>query len=74
MVEVRKVSPPQFLCKKDRWENGEIDILEYIRSQNGLEDSRVQLINLKTSYMELLAEYLFEVGKWNTSFSLIQNL
>jgi outer membrane protein len=48
---------------KDRWENGEIDILEYIRSQNRQEDSRVQLINLKTNYMDLVNEYLFEVGK-----------
>ncbi|MCM8535672.1 MAG: TolC family protein [Lentisphaeraceae bacterium] len=48
---------------KDRWENGEIDILEYIRSQNNLESSRVQLIRLKTNYMDLVNRYLFEVGK-----------
>lgn len=46
----------------DRWENGEIDILEYIRSQNDLENSKVQLINLKTSYMELLAQFEFDTG------------
>lgn len=48
---------------KDRWENGEIDILEYIRSQNNLESSRVQLIRLKTNYMNLVNRYNFEVGK-----------
>ena len=48
---------------KDRWENGEIDILEYIRSQNDLENSKVQLINLKTSYMELLAQFEFDTGR-----------
>lgn len=47
----------------DRWENGEIDILEYVRSQNDLENNRVEMINLKTRYMELLAEYQFEAGK-----------
>jgi outer membrane protein len=58
-----KLNELQLELFKDRWENGEIGILEYIRSQNSLEDSRVQLINLKTNYMELLAQYLFEVGK-----------
>ena len=48
---------------RDRWENGEIDILEYVRSQNDLENSRIELINLKTTYMERLAEYLFTTGK-----------
>lgn len=57
------LSERQLELYKDRWENGEIDILEYIRSQNSLEDSKVRLINLKTTYMELLSEYLFEVGK-----------
>ena len=46
----------------DRWENGEIDILELIRSQNDLENDKVQLVNLKTTYMELLAEYEFEAA------------
>ena len=58
-----KLSERQLELFKDRWENGEIDILEYIRSQNSLEDAKVRLINLKTNYMELLSEYLFEVGK-----------
>lgn len=48
---------------KDRWENGELGILEYVRSQNDLENSRIQLINLKTAYMEVLAEYHFVVGR-----------
>jgi len=47
----------------DRWENGEIDILEYIRSQNDLENSRIALINHQTSYMELVGEYDFTVGR-----------
>ena len=47
----------------DRWQNGEIDILEYIRSQNDLENSRIQLINLQTTYMDLLGEYEFNVGR-----------
>lgn len=58
-----KLSERQLELFKDRWENGDIDILEYIRSQNSLEDAKVRLINLKTTYMELLSEYLFEVGK-----------
>ncbi|MBN2449785.1 MAG: TolC family protein [Lentisphaeria bacterium] len=48
---------------RDRWENGEIDILEYIRSQNDLENSRIQQINSRTTYMELLGEYDFAVGR-----------
>ena len=47
----------------DRWENGEIIILELIRSQNDLENSKVQVVNQKTTYMELLAEYRFAVGR-----------
>jgi len=48
---------------RDRWENGEIAILEYIRSQNDLEDSKVQLVNLETEYLERLAEYDYEAGR-----------
>jgi len=48
---------------QDRWENGEIDILELVRSQNTLEDTKVELVNLKVQYLELLAEYFFEVGR-----------
>lgn len=48
---------------QDRWSNGEIDILELVRSQNSLEDAKVNLINLKASYLELVAEYKFEVGR-----------
>jgi len=47
----------------DRWQNGEIDILEYIRSQNDLENTRIQLVNEQTTYMELLGEYEFAVGR-----------
>jgi outer membrane protein TolC len=48
---------------RDRWENGEIGILEYLRSQNNLENSRIQLLNLRTTYMDRLSEYLFTAGK-----------
>ncbi len=47
----------------DRWENGEIDILEVIRSQTDLENSKVELISLKAAYMERLAEYEFAAGR-----------
>lgn len=47
----------------DRWENGEIDILELVRSQNELEKSKVDLNNLKAQYMDLLAEYEFNAGR-----------
>lgn len=42
---------------RDRWENGEIDILELIRSQNSLQNSELSMITLETSYLELVAEY-----------------
>ena len=47
----------------DRWRNGEIDILEYIRSQNDMENTRIQLIKQKTTYMELLGTYLYVTGR-----------
>ncbi|MEA2013432.1 MAG: TolC family protein [Verrucomicrobiota bacterium] len=53
----------QVMLFNDRWENGEIDILELIRSQNSLENSKVTLIQQKTGYMELYAEYLYEIGR-----------
>lgn len=46
----------------DRWENGAIDILEYIRSQNDFEDGRVDLVDLEIAYLEILAEYRHAVG------------
>jgi outer membrane protein TolC len=46
----------------DRWENGAIDILEYIRSQNDLEQSRVDLVDLEITYLETLADYRRVVG------------
>lgn len=46
----------------DRWENGAIDILEYIRSQNDLEDRRVDLVDLEITYLETLADYRNAVG------------
>ncbi len=51
---------------RDRWENGEIDILEYIRSQNDLENSRVTLVTQSTTYMGLLSDYRFATvtDKW----------
>ncbi len=48
---------------KDRWENGEIGILELVRSQSSLEDGKVSLINQKINYLEQLTEYQFEIGK-----------
>lgn len=48
---------------RDRWENGETSIIELIRSQNQLEESRARLIRLQMEYMSLLAEYRFETGK-----------
>ncbi len=48
---------------KDRYDSGEINILEYLRSQNDLERARVDLIALKTNYMGLLAEYDFSTVK-----------
>lgn len=42
---------------QDRWENGEIDIVEFIRSQNSVEDARVTLINDQMNYFDVLAQY-----------------
>ena len=47
----------------DRWENGEIDILELVRSQNDLENNKVELNDLKAQYMVLLADYEFNAGR-----------
>ncbi|MBR0459926.1 MAG: TolC family protein [Victivallales bacterium] len=47
----------------DRWENGEIDILELVRAQTDLEDALVALVNQKISYLELVANYLYTVGR-----------
>jgi outer membrane protein TolC len=58
-----EVSGRRVKLYEDRWENGEIDILEFQRSQTNYEDSRIDLINLKTTYMEQLAEYTYEVGR-----------
>ena len=48
---------------EDRYNNGEIDILEYIRNQNQLDNSRVSLVNQRADYLSALAEYRFQVGK-----------
>jgi len=48
---------------RDRYENGEIDVLEFIRSQNDLESSKVELIRHQTEYMERLANYSFQTGR-----------
>ncbi len=47
----------------DRWENGEIDILEYVRSQNELQDNRAQLLSARMDYLERVARYQLEVGR-----------
>lgn len=62
-VERLAVLEQQFRLYQDRWENGEINILEYIRSQNDLENARVQLVTEQTQYLELRAEYDFNIGK-----------
>ncbi len=48
---------------KDKWENGEIDILELVRTQTDLENAYVELINRKINYMELVANYEYAVGR-----------
>ncbi|WFB34424.1 TolC family protein [Kiritimatiellota bacterium B12222] len=53
----------QFTLYQDRWDNGEIGILEFVRSQNDLENARVQLVTKQTEYLELRAEYDFKIGK-----------
>ena len=47
----------------DRYENGEIDILEYIRNQDALENERVSLLRLNIQYLEKFSEYQFAVGR-----------
>ncbi|MBQ9445335.1 MAG: TolC family protein, partial [Victivallales bacterium] len=48
---------------RDTWENGEIDILELVRTQTDLENSYVDLSDSKINYLELLANYMFLIGK-----------
>lgn len=57
-----RVLERQFLLYENRWDNGEISILEFVRSQNDLENARVLLITQQTRYLELLAEYDFVTG------------
>ncbi|MFC1462330.1 TolC family protein [Verrucomicrobiota bacterium] len=61
--EKMKINARRVELYSDRWKNGEIDILEYIRSQNELENTRIQLITQRTTYMDLLSQYRFAVGK-----------
>jgi len=53
----------QLVLYQDRWENGEINILEYVRSQNDFENAKVQLVSQQARYMELRAEYDFLIGR-----------
>lgn len=66
-VELRRervrVLERQLVLYQDRWENGEINILEFVRSQNDLENARVQLVTQQARYMELRAEYDFLTGR-----------
>ena len=48
---------------RDKWENGEIDILELVRTQTDLENAYVTLIEKKIAYLQLLANYEFAVGR-----------
>lgn len=47
----------------DRWNEGEIDILELVRNQNILQNSKVNLVNTKVKYLELIEAYHFNVGR-----------
>jgi len=58
-----KINARRVELYSDRWKNGEIDILEYIRSQNELENTRIQLITQRTAYMDLLSQYRFIIGR-----------
>lgn len=60
--QVIKVSEMRLNLFKDRWENGEIDILEVIRSENEFQNFKVELIKLKTFYMSNLAKYNYYLG------------
>jgi outer membrane protein TolC len=68
----RAVTLQEDLCKllqrkeelyRDRWENGEIDILELVRTQTDLENSYVDLINRKIEYLQLVGYYEFTAGR-----------
>jgi outer membrane protein TolC len=59
-VELRELQVEMF---QDRWSEGEIDILELVRNQNSLENSRVGLVSAKVNYLETLADYENEVGR-----------
>ncbi len=48
---------------RDKWENGEIDILELVRTQTDLENAYVELINKKITYLQLVANYEYTMGK-----------
>ncbi len=58
-----RVLEQQMRLYQDRWENGEISILEYLRSQDNLENARVQRITQQTRYLELHLEYEFHAGR-----------
>lgn len=47
----------------DRYQNGEIDILEFIRNQDALENTRIDLLRQKIRYIEKVAEYNLAIGK-----------
>ena len=48
---------------RDKWENGEIDILELVRTQTDLENAYVELINKKITYLQLVAFYEYTMGR-----------
>ncbi|MBF0196805.1 MAG: TolC family protein [Planctomycetes bacterium] len=58
-VELRKLQVELF---QDRWNEGEIDILEFVRNQNELENSKVNVISRRIEYLELVERYRFEAG------------
>lgn len=48
---------------RERWNEGEIKILEVVRSEGDLENSRVNLVNQQIRYLEILEDYHFAVGR-----------
>ena len=48
---------------QDRYDNGEIDILELVRAQDDFESAKVTLLRARITYLEVLADYRFTVGR-----------
>ncbi|MFW5829853.1 MAG: TolC family protein, partial [Planctomycetota bacterium] len=48
---------------QDRYDNGEIDILELLRAQDNFESAKVTLLEARITYLELLADYRYAIGE-----------